>query len=65
MDKPKSIDQLIGEPTLSEKANINEKNIPVKTKEDYNQRKSLNTLPPKSHSEDRTGKSVCGKCRMF
>ncbi|OMJ87423.1 hypothetical protein SteCoe_10840 [Stentor coeruleus] len=55
-------DHFINEPTLSE---MSEKNIPVTSKENYEERKILNKIPQKTTTEDRHGKSACGNCSVY
>ena len=61
--KPNPLDsKLIAEPTLSEKANITNKNKPISTQEEYKERQNQDTLPPKKESDDRSGRNMCGNC---
>lgn len=55
-------DHFINEPTLSE---MSEKNIPVTSKENYEERRVLNKIPQKTTTEDRHGKSACGNCSVY
>jgi hypothetical protein len=55
------------EPTLSEISKLSDINKPVSTREEFKDRKNLNSLPPQRKTkEDREGAAVCGgKCEVF